>query len=172
MKQLIHVDGNLLLNDNVHVIGHSCNCQNVFGGGIALSIKKMYPEAYSADTEAAREGTNRLGNFSKAELTVDRLGKNQMGNQISRVYNLYGQNLGIDHTKLYGRKTNYEALYTALERMSADLMMIEGYQSPPIGFPWGMGSGLGGGVWSIVERFIEVAFDKYNGDVYIYKFQP
>jgi len=179
MKKLIFVDGNLLLSDKVQVIGHQANCQNVMGSGIARSIREMFPEAYSADTIAARRGSNVLGTFSKADLKMDPYGRNRVGNRISRIYNLYGQNLGTDYKKLYDRKTDYEGLYSALEKMvddlmptEADKMMFDYDRSPAVGFPYKMGSALGGGSWDIVQRLIEVAFDKYSADVFIYKFQP
>jgi hypothetical protein len=91
---------------------------------------------------------------------------NRYGNHITRIFNLYGQNLGTNHAK-YDRKTNYEALYCALEGM-ADLLNKGGDQRPPIvGFPYLMGSALGGGNWDIVQRLVEVAFDGYENEVLI-----
>lgn len=175
MKNLIYKDGNLLLAKDVDVIGHQANCQNTFGSGIAKSIREMYPMAYDADTKAAKNKTNVLGNFSATAI------ESPFAN-IKGIFNLYGQNLGTDHSKLYNRKTDYEALFTALEKMAATLAhdlfnpltfekaYVGGSYS--VGFPYNMGSALGGGSWDVVSRLIEVAFDKYPSDVIIYKFQP
>jgi O-acetyl-ADP-ribose deacetylase (regulator of RNase III) len=176
MKSLKFIDGNLLTNKTLQVIGHQANCQNTFGSGIARSIRMMYPEAYQADTTAAELGTNKLGNFSKTEVELIYGVENKQGNNICRIYNLYGQNLGTNHAK-YDRKTNYEALYCALEAMADDLreteedrMMFDFCREPVVGLPYLIGCGLGGGKWDIVQRLIEVAFDGYKGDVVIVKF--
>jgi len=186
MKKLKYIEGNLLLSKVVQVVGHQANCQNTFGSGIARSIGLMYPEAYSADTESARNGSNKLGKFSRCEIPLINGIANKEGNQISRIYNLYGQNLGADRSKLNHRKTDYEALYCALEGMAnelfeteadqhmfeteADQHMFDYCREPVVGFPFKMGSALGGGNWDIVSRLIECAFDGYKSDVCIYKF--
>jgi O-acetyl-ADP-ribose deacetylase (regulator of RNase III) len=174
MKTLKFIDGNLLTNPNVEVIGHQANCQNTFGGGIARAIREMYPEAYAADTAAKMRQENTLGRFSRSEIPLVNGIKNRHGNYISRIYNLYGQNLGTDHTKLGHRKTDYEALYCALEGMANELreteedkMMFDYCREPVVGFPFLMGSALGGGNWHVVQRLIEVAFDGYKSDVLI-----
>ena len=44
---------------------HSCNCFHTFGAGIALQIKRKYPELYEADAKHGPAGDrNRLGTFS------------------------------------------------------------------------------------------------------------
>lgn len=172
MKKLIYKEGNLLLAKDVMVIGHQANCQNTFGSGIARSIREMYPEAYAVDTDAAKQGANKLGNFSYADIPPKNITANSHGGLISRIYNLYGQNL-------YGkgvRQTNYDALYSALEGMAKhleptaqDKMMFDYDRRPKVGFPYQMGSFRGGGSWDIVSRLIEVAFADYPNDVIIYR---
>jgi len=161
MKKLIYKEGNLLLAKDVVVCAHSCNCQNTFGSGIARSVREMYPAAYKADCDATKANTNILGNFSVGYIPTD----NNLS-FISRIYNLYGQNL-------YGRgtrQTNYDALYSALEGMAHDLVENDmDLPTPPVGFPYLMGSFRGGGSWDIVSRLIEVAFDDYPSDVIIYR---
>jgi O-acetyl-ADP-ribose deacetylase (regulator of RNase III) len=180
MKKLTYVHGDLLRSTFVQVIGHQANCKNVFGSGIAKSIREMYPQAWNADCVASAVGvkTNILGNYSKA--IVDSETQKKWGSKISCIYNLYGQNLGSivgsgKVTKRFDRKTDYEALYNALEGMSQDLrpteedkMMFDFDRSPNVGFPYLMGCGLGGAAWPIVERLIETAFDGYAGKVVIY----
>jgi O-acetyl-ADP-ribose deacetylase (regulator of RNase III) len=157
MKKLIHKNGNLLTSTDVEVIAHQCNCQNTFGAGIAKNIKEMYPKAYHADTMAYKDGKAVLGSYSFCHLD----------GPIKKIFNLYGQNLNGKAK----RKTNYDALYTALEGMRNYLTdNDEDLPVPNIGLPYLMGCGLGGGDWRIVERLIEVAFHNYNGEVIIYKF--
>ena len=174
MKKLTFVEGDLLKHPLVEVIGHQANCQNTFGSGIARSIKEMYPEAYEVDTISASKKRNNLGTFSAVEISLN--GKvNRYNNHIRRIYNLYGQNLGTIHgSQKRLRMTNYEALYSALEAMADSLMTSSenSLQQPVVGFPYLMGSALGGGKWEIVQRLIEVAFDGYQGEVLIVKFKP
>lgn len=162
MKSLITIDGNLLRNDRVEVAGHQANCQNTFGSGIARTIREMYPTAYEADTLAARDGSNHLGNFSYADIPLNH---RKDGSRLHRIYNLYGQNLYGKGT----RQTNYDALYTALEGMRYDIEQTYLNTWPSIGFPYKMGSDRGGGSWDVVSRLIEVAFDGYEGEVLIYR---
>ena len=161
MKKLIYKEGNLLLANDVEVVGHQTNCQNTFGSGIARTIREMYPVAYEADCSAARAKVNTLGRFSVGYIPTD----NNISS-ISRIYNLYGQNLYGKGT----RQTNYDALYSALEGMAYDLVENDmDLPAPPVGFPNLMGSFRGGGNWDIVSRLIEVAFDDYPNDVIIYR---
>jgi O-acetyl-ADP-ribose deacetylase (regulator of RNase III) len=164
MKKLIYKEGNVLTDPSINVIGHQANCQNTFGSGVAASIRELYPTAYEADTMAAKNNTNVLGNTSYVGT--------KRGSKPFVIFNLYGQNL-------YGResrKTNYEALYSALEKMRTVCDMakasvsVQGLPMPTVGFPYKMGCDRGGGSWDIVERLIEVAFDGYEGDVVIVKY--
>ena len=161
MKKLIYKEGNLLTNPFVTVIGHSCNCQNTFGSGIARTIREMYPDAYKADCGAVLAKVNTLGRFSVGYIPAD-----NNPSSISRIYNLYGQNLFGKGT----RQTDYDALYSALEGMAHDLVENDmDLPVPSVGFPFQMGSFRGGGSWDIVSRLIEVAFDDYPSDVIIYR---
>jgi O-acetyl-ADP-ribose deacetylase (regulator of RNase III) len=171
MKSLTYKTGNLLTASDVHVIGHQANTQNTFGAGIALSIRKMYPAAYEADTKASLQQLNQLGAFSYARV-VDSLERSPKW-----VFNLYGQ-----YSYGSGRRTNYESLYTALLRMRNNLEINREFEMslydsetrihlnpvPTVGFPYQMGCYRAGGSWDIVSRLIEEAFDGYKSDVIIY----
>lgn len=169
MKKLIYKNGNLLLANDVGVIGHQANCQATFGSGIARTIREMYPEASSVDLLASVRKTNVLGSFSCAKVST------KQNSSIKFIFNLYGQNLGTVAGSTL-RKTNYEALYNALEGMRSAVEggqgMLAEVKNATVGFPYKMGSALGGGSWDVVSRLVEVAFDKYEGDVIIYKFEP
>jgi O-acetyl-ADP-ribose deacetylase (regulator of RNase III) len=164
MKQLTYVHGDLLRSKGVEIIGHQCNCQNTFGSGIARSIKEMYPKAYYLDCMAAKEKVNKLGNISVATVIPE----DHELSDIRFIFNLYGQNLGTDKNKLYDRKTDYEALFTALQKMATYFKDDHPLDTLTVGLPYKIGCGLGSGDWNIVERLIEVAFKNYYGDVRIY----
>jgi O-acetyl-ADP-ribose deacetylase (regulator of RNase III) len=162
MKKLTYVKGNLLTRQDIGIIGHQANCQNTFGGGIAKSIREMFPEAYAADTAAHNAGMNRPGSISVSHRFPDAV------SSIGTIFNLYGQNLNGKGK----RQTNYEALFNALSTMAKEVChssVMTGL-TPAVGFPYLIGCGLGGGDWNIVERLIEVAFEHYDGDVIIVVF--
>jgi O-acetyl-ADP-ribose deacetylase (regulator of RNase III) len=88
MKKLIYREGNLLTSREIGCCAHQANCQNTFGSGIARTIREMYPDAYKADCGAAVAKVNTLGRFSIGYIPTD-----NNPSSISRIYNLYGQNL-------------------------------------------------------------------------------
>ena len=70
------IRGNLLdlaLEGRFDVIVHGCNCQCAMGAGIALAIRKVFPEAFAADGSTAKGDRNKLGTFSFA--SVERNGR-------------------------------------------------------------------------------------------------
>lgn len=164
MKTLEHIDGDIFKVRGIQVIGHQSNCQNVMRSGIANTIRTMFPEAYEADCQATKEGVNKLGNISFTEV------RQRDYTDIQFIFNLYGQNLGTDYNKLYDRKTDYEALFTALQKMNNLCSRDAGHLT--VAFPWKMGADRGGGHWDIVERLIEVSFDTYKGRVMIVHYKP
>jgi O-acetyl-ADP-ribose deacetylase (regulator of RNase III) len=154
MKILTRKKGNLLTDETLTVVAHCANCQHTFGSGIALSIKNLYP-AYAADTEAANNKSNKLGEISYVGLKRD--------DKPFVVFNLYGQHLyGTD-----SRKVNYEAVYVALEKMRNVCEMAKIDPKPTVGFPYKMGADRAGGDVRIIERMIEVVFEGYTGEVVI-----
>ena len=73
----------LALKGDFDVIVHGCNCFCAMGKGIALTIKKVFPEAYQADLKSTKGDKEKLGKYSSA--TVQR-----NGHQIT-VINAYTQ---------------------------------------------------------------------------------
>lgn len=141
-----------ILTAPVKLIAHQANCQNTMGSGIAKYLRSIYPEIYEADTECAKLNENKLGNVSFTETHDKKF----------VIVNLYGQNLyGTD-----SRKTNYEAYFCGLEKVR---VIAEELGNVNVGFPYLMGCALGGGIWEICEKMIEVVFKNYLGDVYICK---
>jgi O-acetyl-ADP-ribose deacetylase (regulator of RNase III) len=155
MKTLIHKKGNLLTDSDISVIGHCTNCQGVMGSGIALSIKEIYPIAYDAYKNAESKEGLKLGEISYGSVLRN--------SKPFVIFNLNGQHLyGTD-----SRKINYEAIYSALEKMRRICEMAKMEPKPTVGFPHKMGADRAGGDWRIIERMIEAVFDGYSGDVII-----
>ncbi len=132
------------------------------GSGIAEQIKRMFPEAYEADLSYPYSSEDRFGRCS--------FGKSVKHKKF--IFNLYGQ-------MFYGRAkkkyTNDDKLYSALELMFEEIEKIQQQYpkfEPIIGFPYNMGCDRAGGDWETVEGLIRKASEKYNQDVYIYKYNP
>ena len=185
-KELEIIGGNLLdfpthceTDPNKYVginnIAHSCNCQNVMGGGIAKQIKDRYPKAFEADTERwgneYNDGGNwrcQIGDYSKAviktkfaHLTHGRLAH-------TTIYNLYTQS-GYSTER---RQVNYEYFWKAMKAMQEDLLFIQHETGNPqvLGLPYGISCGLAGGNWKIIKAIIEDIFLDSLIECYIVKY--
>lgn len=151
------VEGDLLKSD-CNIIAHQANCKSTMGSGIAVQIKKLYPEACRADHDFHLPPQKRLGKFSVAK-TYSQNGEILIGN-------LYGQ---YDYGT-YQVQTNYAALENALTDF------IEYIAKGPytklntkIGLTYNIGCGLAGGDWTVVKEIIEKVAMSYGIDIYLYK---
>lgn len=145
--------GDLLDFKQYNVIVHCVNAQGVMNAGLASSIRDRFPAAFKVYLEAYSTKELTLGTFSVATL--------ENGNKI---VNLVGQD-GYGTDKRY---INYEAFYSGLEMLKniLDEAAKEG-RIYSLGFPMGIGCGLAGGNWKIVEAIIRSLWDNSNTKVYI-----
>ena len=131
------INGNLL-DIETGLICHQCNCMGKMEAGLAKSIAKKYP-AVKADYEVhfARGGL-RLGTvaYSVANRQNDLW-----------VAHLCGQNSYGREKKLY---TDYNALAKCFKMLHTTVDTRY-----DIYLPHGIGCGLAGGDWNIVEGLIE-----------------
>lgn len=129
-----YTEGNLIELANAgefEVIGHGCNCFLNMGAGIAKSIRKAFPEAYTTDWTTRKGDRNKLGTFSFVDY----------GNLV--VLNLYTQ---FDYGP--GLRADYNAIRECMKKIKKE------YSGKRIGLPL-IGCGLGGGNWEIVSKIIE-----------------
>ena len=117
------------------VIIHGCNCQNAMGAGIALSVKKVFPEAYAADCKTVRGDRNKLGTISTA--TVRRSGRDITLVNAYTQYQWRGQ----------GVLTDYDALRSTFRVVKSQ------FSGSRIGYPK-IGAGLAKGDWNQIELII------------------
>jgi len=122
------------------VIVHGCNCQCKMGKGIALSIKKDFPEAYDADCQTTPGDTSKLGSYTAADIV--------RGDTSFTVVNAYTQM----HWRGLGRKVDYEALEQVFRKIKTD------FAGKRIGYPK-IGAGLGGGDWEVAADIIDRALE-------------
>lgn len=152
MVKIIHCD---IFEGEWDACGHCCNCQNTFGSGLALAIKKKFPAAYQADCETKKGDPNKLGSFSYAQVGA------------KYIFNLYGQ-------FSYGTQTQ-QIDYSAFESsLSSVKEMILGLKRPNfrLAFPYKIGSDRAGGKWEIVLGIIEKIFNNASEiEILIYKLE-
>lgn len=123
------------------MIVHGANCQKVMGGGIALTIKKTFPEAYAVDKKT-RKGKSKLGKFSEAIIK-----KGESGNKKRLiVVNAYTQ---ISPGPPKRTENRVEAITSAFK------LLAKKYKDKKlsIGIPL-IGAGLAGGDWDEIEPAI------------------
>ena len=148
---IIEKDCNLLL-EPLDAIGHFCNAHCTMGAGIALRIKEKYPDAYDADLKTMRGDRDKLGTFSYAILPNNK--------HIINCYTQFGFGMG--------RQTNYEAVYSSLEKANK-FLISNGLRT--FGLPKNAGCRLGGGSWTIVRAIIEDVFADSPLDLFICNYE-
>lgn len=129
------VIGNLL-DIEVGIIAHQTNCVGVAGGGVALSIAQAYPKWKDTYIEVCKAYTihNLIGKLHLYEATPT-----------LTIASLYGQRVPGK-----GIMTDYEALGRALLKLHESTP-----PNSPIYLPYGIGCGLAGGDWVIVQSIVE-----------------
>lgn len=146
-------EGNLLKKVTKNaIIVHGCNAQGVMGGGFALQVKELYPEAYTMYRRCLLEYA-----FPSAALNdvYFHLEKDDLviANAITQVH------FGNDK-----RHVNYEAIAQCFEkvaRMSKETGL-------PIHYPM-IGAGLAGGNWQIISTIIDETLLGLSHTLWIYK---
>ena len=117
------------------VIVHGCNCYNTMGAGIALSIKKVFPEAYAEDCKTVRGDRNKLGSISTA--TIQRNGRQLTIVNAYTQYRYRGEGVLVD----------YDALRSSFAEIKSQ------FSGSRIGYPL-IGAGLARGNWEQIELII------------------
>ena len=129
------------------VIAHGANCKQIMGGGIALQIKKQFPEVYEEDYLDRRTPTQRWGDYTA--FTYDN------GKKLLHVFNLYTQyNPGPD--------LDYTALELSLKKLAKNIK-----PNSKIGLPQ-IGCGIGGGNWLKVKEIIQRVLSEHDVTIVIY----
>lgn len=118
------------------VIVHGCNCQCRMGKGIALSIRRQFPEAYEADCLTAKGDVSKIGTISVAEV--------KRGERAFFVINGYTQ----IHWRGAGVKADYAAIRNVMREVRSRFAGLR------IGYPK-IGAGLAGGDWDVVFAIIK-----------------
>lgn len=129
----------LALDGEYDLIIQGCNCMCQMGKGIALSIKKLWPEAYEADCKTLKGDANKLGTYTYA----------QIGNlTICNAYTQYDW----WQPGLPKQLADLEAIKDALTAIKSD------WSGKKMAYPK-IGAGLAGGNWDEIYPIILEALD-------------
>ena len=135
------------------IVLHQVNCKGVMGSGLALQIRKMFPDAYESYKSYCKENDyNCLGDVFLTRVKL---------HDISfTIGNCFGQ-------ESFGTR-KVQTDYKALEQCFKEIKLIS-HANHRILITYYIGCGLGGGDWRIVSKMIEdilgdcnVLFVKYN----------
>ncbi|WOL31300.1 hypothetical protein [Microcoleus phage My-WqHQDG] len=129
------VIGNLLdVTDGI--IGHQTNCIGVAGAGVARSIAQSYPGWKDTYIEVCRS-------YNVHEL----IGK----------LHLYTASPTLTIASLYGQRAPGKGVMTDYDALARALTKLHERTPPttPIYLPYGIGCGLAGGDWGVVQPLIE-----------------
>lgn len=125
-----------LLDSNMRVIAHGCNCRGVMGSGIAKQIRARYNNVY----EVYRLKHSVMGLDLGSILPVRTLDGRTVVNCMTQMG--YGDS-GIQHVD-----------YDAIDKcMAAINNQVESWEVTEVGMPR-IGAGLGGGDWTMIESII------------------
>lgn len=118
------------------VIVHGCNCHHTMGAGIALQIRKEFPQAFEADLRTPLSDPAKLGTYSVAY------------DGPLAIVNAYTQfDFGTDKPNV-----DYRAIADVFSLIAKD------FAGKKIGYPK-IGAGLAGGDWVRISKLIDDALE-------------
>lgn len=144
-----------------NIIVHQVNCQGKMGSGVALSIKKAFPNAYNQYMELYNEESTTHVNTSHllGHVQIVKVGEGPFSDKY--VANLFGQEFyGTDGS----RYTSYDALYNGLKFIYVNAKRA----GKSVAIPYKIGSDRGGADWDIVRYMIDKIFHDYPVALYQY----
>ena len=111
---------------------HGCNCFHTMGGGIARSVRLLYPEAYDSDLQTVKGDVTKLGSYSEFDT-----GHGIIINGYTQF--MYG---GIDR-----KHVDYDAIRSVFKQLNTR------FKDQIICIPM-IGAGLAGGDWEVISSII------------------
>jgi O-acetyl-ADP-ribose deacetylase (regulator of RNase III) len=158
MENKINVIVGNLIKDAMEydAIAHGANCFCRMGAGIALGIKKTFPQAYNADLETSAGDIDKLGGYTFArQIWPDGLKRKQT--VIFNLYSQYSHNASI-------KPLDYEALTLALRKYAAHARKNNWKVALPL-----IGYGLAGGDLNRIVHTIYFEMLGVDCDIIVYE---
>ncbi|QPB12263.1 hypothetical protein [Providencia phage PSTCR6] len=117
---------------------HGCNCFHTMGAGLALQVKKQFPNAYKADKCTTAHGDLcKLGSYS-----ASRTNTWFYDVKIINAYTQYAPGPNVD----------YGAVFNAFKKINDE----KPFGSSKFLIPK-IGAGIAGGDWDLIEKLINLA---------------
>lgn len=138
-----------LLNSNMKVIAHGCNCHGVMGSGIARQIRDRWPNVYEVYNLKYRVMGLELGTILPVLTPDGRVVINCMTQQ----------DFGGDGK----RYVDYDAIATCISAIDSS---VGNWDVSEVGFPM-IGAGLAGGDWNTIETIIVANAKNFIPVVYV-----
>jgi len=142
---IIHITKGDLITEMMKMkydaIVHGCNCFCTMGKGIAKTIKLKFPEAYIEDCKTIPGDKNKLGTYTKADISKT------LNKPDTFIINAYTQ---YDYRKTFDG-SDINADYDAIK--SVFLLINKDFAGKKIGIPK-IGAGLAGGDWYKIAEII------------------
>ncbi|MFS0557982.1 macro domain-containing protein [Brevibacillus sp. 179-C9.3 HS] len=154
MNEWVQVVSGNILEATENVIVQQVNCMGVMGAGLAKQIRAKYPSVYTVYKRLCDQYDNARGELLGQVL----LCPVEEGKYIA---NIFGQ-LGYGKKGVY---TQYDMLQKGLE----EVLAIAKKENHTIAIPYGIGCGLAGGDWDVVNEQLVNIFAGYG--VKVYKFE-
>ena len=132
----------MALNNYFDVIVHGCNCFNTMGKGIALDIKKYFPEAYEADCLTIKGDKSKLGSYTKCTKIINV--------RPLVIINAYTQYTYYFTTEM--DKTQPLVSYGAVKEVFTEIN--KDFAGRIVGIPK-IGAGLAMGDWEIIKNILD-----------------
>ena len=148
-----YVSGDIVADEQFDVFCQQTNCFGVMGAGLAKDIAAKYP--------VVKDTNRRLYKLLGADELYGtiRLIKTNDGRICANLYSQYGFGRGAIHT-------NYEQFQKCLDAL-ADFCTENLDVTKRVAFPWGIGCGLAGGDWAVIEPMLQAFAEQVPQRVYI-----
>ena len=149
--KIIYKKGNLITASE-HVIIHGCNNRGVMGAGVAMAIRRAFPDTYQAYKNSFKDFGLELGEI----IWVYEIQK-WIGNCITQ--NGYGKD---------GKKyVSYDAIRECMRNINHSSHLKDAHDNTLLSVAMPLiGAGLGGGDWNIISKIIEEESLKFQPVVY------
>ena len=152
-----------LLKSDCDYICHQVNCQGKMNSGIAKQIREKWPIVYTNYMEKYNSIKGVNSTLLLGDIQIVGLWEDYNATDFHQsVINLFSQsNYGYDGK----RYTSYDAFWNCLNLIKRHVP-----KGSRIGFPKGIGCGLGGANWEVIETMIyEVLDNDFKVEIYDYE---
>lgn len=154
MSAEIHHHVGDLLSVKQGILVHGCNALGVMGAGVALAIRKRYPECYERYRKQHITAGLSLGELVLYEVPNEGAPELIIANAITQ------QNVGTEQ-----RQVDYEAVDRCFESVAK---LARERHLEDIHFPL-IGCGLAGGDWGVIEPIIAERLEGLRAHLWVLK---